>query len=251
VLGRYDSRYGAYLPVGVSGLHGGAVGDAVIYNFKFGDGSAALGFAAFNPQAGGASSIGAHTPQNPRVFDREQAHSNIQKILNTGDCAEWIKKLINKAAELYPDNPPAFTDPLKYFDNIKFNVGNHGIGQAVGNVLDKDKGATIYVPDLSAPIYNNVQDWWYQQEYALIVLHEIVHLAGVKGSPSLGYSDYELARAADQLPGSDMMPPWSVDLDRKYHTMQGFVSDYWNEELVNHCNLGRDTLFRSRRGPVK
>jgi len=113
VLGQYDAATGAYLPVGVSGLHGGVVGDAVIYNFRFGDGSPALGWAAYNPQVGGVMFINAGLQKSKQQKEDMIRKQKLATSIAKGAITEDDLKVARRMLELAYDkcNPNAANMP--------------------------------------------------------------------------------------------------------------------------------------------
>ena len=187
----------------------------------------------FAPEAGADRKYSTSvTQQKPGPLDLEKLKKNLKDLLGNGDtdCAKWIKGLMDKAAELYPDNPSEFSNPLDRFNEFKFTIGQTNLGGTVSGSL-REGNATVHLNDLW-----NLPDWQGQptgaieDALALIALHEMIHLSGVK---HVGRGDYELARAADQLPGSDPMPPWN----NLVKNMQGYESEYWDDEMKKHCNF--------------
>jgi len=200
VLGRYDAATGAYLPVGVTGLHGGVVGDAVVYNFRFGDGATALGFAAFNPQPGGVLSITEGTPQKIELLPPDVAgiSTGLKQYLADPKCAGFIKELLGLVAS--ESNPLVENgDLLKVFDKV---VGQRGVvrefvrggGEARGSIGGLHGGAqmalspTRFGDKLPPSMKLAVQ----LRADRIAGLHETIHFAGL--------NVYEISSSRQPLP---------------------------------------------------
>ena len=195
--------------------------------------------------SGTASAGGVPAPQNPGSLNLERLKTNLTELLgdSKSDCAGYVRALIKQADANTRNNPPQFraphnpamfTNPLDRFNDFKFSIDDNGGlgGSTSGTLLGGD--ATVHMTNLrSVPGWENQPEMAVEDAYALIALHEMIHLAGRNGR--LGYGDYELAIATSQLPDGPLgLPVWD---EKEGGKNIGKFSKYWNDELRIHCNF--------------
>ncbi len=169
-------------------------------------------------------------PQKPQVIrvplDVDKLKGLIQDRLKHGDCAEYVGKLINKAAELSGGTEPAeSTDIMTLFEKIRSQpnggilfdtneVPGHpevpqvagGGGWAWGSYLLGNAMINVYTmgyytdnPSAAARI---------PYEYGLRGLHEVIHKSG----KSWGYTEAQLTQAARALEPDAEYAHWNLAL---------------------------------------
>ena len=234
VLGRYDAATGAYLPVGVTGLHGGVAGDAVVYNFRFGDGAAALGFAAYNPPGGGSPIA----PQNTSPpIDVPAIRSEIERRLEDPACDTFIKYLLAEVSGRRPDTLMEAGDVLKIFDRINTPwYGGRGMvrdGQPGSHELSGALAIGSFsrgTAQIQLGIYNTGVTSAEQVRLGdgRMALDETMHHAGLSV-----YYDYDYALAISKLPGMPPLP--DVPEKDRYGAGRYKFSNYWHPKLHEIC----------------
>lgn len=185
-------------------------------------------------------------------LNMEHLKNDLKELLgdSKSDCAGYVKALIKQAEKNTRNNPPEFagpilynpaefTNPLDRFNEFKFTVGDAGGNGGTTSGTLQGGNATVHMQDLW-----NEPDWQGQpvaairHTFALIALHEMIHLAGRigEGREGHGYGDFELAVATSMLPDA---PPGLPVNDPKDPTAAGRFSNYWNDELKKHCNFNK------------
>jgi hypothetical protein len=184
-------------------------------------------------------------PQNSQVIPIGDLKARIQARVNYGDCADYIKKLISKAAEQNPGNPAASTDAIDLYNRINsqpqggFTGTRHLVvvdpatglrypvsGSTEGSLATGNARIQIsLVESYGTP--NSFSLTHADITYGIAGLHEIIHQSGSQGY----YTDYQLAVAAKALNGN---VPWSPRTDNSINSII-YNSGYWDSELKQHC----------------
>lgn len=166
--------------------------------------------------------------------------NKIPELLKNPTCNDFVTNLINKAAELNPNNPANSNNALELFNAIKNGTGGYFVQPVVFD--GKQYGGTIggYIANGDAKVYISPATWpvatptanmirMSQQDYALAALHETIHHAG-----KFTYSDRQLAEAAYNITGiSDNYPT-----DPEKASVAAW-SRYWDDILKDHCRPAR------------
>lgn len=174
-------------------------------------------------------------PQNPTI---PLDVNKIGELLNNPTCSDFVTNLINKAAELNPNNPANSSNALDLINAVKNGKGGYFLqsfsfdgkpagGTVGGSIANGD--AKVYIsPQSWGPAPTATQIRMSQEDYALAGLHETVHHAG-----RFLYSDQQLAIAAHAITGiADHYPAAN-------ETNPFAWSRYWNDILVDHCKPPR------------
>jgi YD repeat-containing protein len=192
-------------------------------------------------------------PQNPGEDIRPQnLLSHIFTLLDDNRCSTFVSNLINVARQLTGKTP--FTYDGKELALAVANQPNGGIfvfsgargggggGTAGGDIFRGEAEAnftmfnTAYGPRDSVGV---------QYTYALVALHELIHLAG---GGEFGYIDVDLAAAAKILtdaPGYPVgndpnLPLWQITAK-----MTEAAGNYWDKQLQEHCQPQRQVYDRT------
>jgi hypothetical protein len=170
------------------------------------------------------------------ILGLSKIRDDVRTLVNSGDCADWIKQLIEQAQKsVKKTNPVEFTNPLDRLNEFHFSLGTTANGGSTSGSL-KGGDATIHLMDLwHREGWENQPARIFEEVYASETLHEIIHLVGRLGTPSYGYQDYELALATHALPGSNPnLPIWHSD---EHGNNLDEFSKYWDAELRKHCKF--------------
>lgn len=124
--------------------------------------------------------------------------------------------------------PPVLPD-----GGVIFNRDGDGGGSTGGDIFSGT--ATVSI-DLrrDGP---NISHVGVQVYYALVALHEFIHMAG--GATQFGgpiYDDYRLADAARRLTGAPGYPSWQPRNREEQDKLRSETGDYWDNQLWEHCN---------------
>jgi hypothetical protein len=186
-------------------------------------------------------------PQNPapQVIPIGDLKARIQERLNFADCADYVKRLISKVAELNPSNPASSTDILALYGRINSQPNGGFIGTRHLAVVDPATGlrypvsgstqgslsrgnALVQISLVESYGTPNVYSLRHAAiTYGIAGLHEIIHQSGSKGF----YTDYQLAVAAKAL---NQNASWSPLADNNIISIIK-NSGYWDSELKKHC----------------
>jgi RHS repeat-associated protein len=167
-----------------------------------------------------------------------------QKLQRNGsECGNFVKSLIDKAAEI--TGKPAYSDDLlALYDAISgsggggyvlsdgpLQLGGHPAGGTVTGSF-ANLGASSLRPTviISPLIYYNLGNEQNQASYVNTALHETIHLAATQGS----YSDLDLADAVFKLGGLSQK---EMDAYQNIDRTDPFSSSaFWDGVLSKHCN---------------
>jgi YD repeat-containing protein len=183
--------------------------------------------------------------------------ANIFHLLDDDRCNTFVSNLINVARQLTGKKPYTYDGKTLALavdkqENGGFMFlsgpnGGGGGGSAYGDIFSG--AATVEIVMFNTAI-DPARD--HQMYYALVALHEIIHLAGGGASAFDGsrgyYQDVVLADAARILTGAPgysghydpNMPFWQVTAE-----MTKAAGDYWNDQLWEHC-MPREWRVRVR-----
>jgi hypothetical protein len=130
---------------------------------------------------------------------RTDLRKNLEDLLNTGDCRNFVSNLLKKTGELY-DNPPFSTDALKLFDSAKefklMKVYTTSYGLKVGGTVSGNISygtAVVHITEKTG----NPESRRTKYIYTEAALHELLHHGGRNGY----YEDAQLANAILKLGG--------------------------------------------------
>ena len=179
-------------------------------------------------------------PQKTEVLtvDRAGIRNALERMLRTGDCGKFVEELINQLAR--DTKTPFISDyALGLFDSVAGGKGGfvrgglankYKVGATVSGDI-KSGNAAIHLtshfvfgssdPRVQANAVNFLD--------AFQTLHELVHLAGVKG----GYDDRQVAETLFRMTGTPGLP------DRKDYKKEwdfiGANSTYFTQVLLQKC----------------
>jgi hypothetical protein len=178
-------------------------------------------------------------PQNPSTTIPLDVNK-IGELLNNPTCSDFVTNLINKAAELNPNNPANSSNALDLISAIKNGKGGYFLGSVVfdgkqyggtiqGSIANGD--AKVLIAPASWPVATPTANMvrMSQEDYALAGLHETVHHAG-----RFTYSDRQLAEAAFNITGITTNYPTDPAT-----AGVGAWSRYWGDILEDHCKPPR------------
>jgi YD repeat-containing protein len=181
--------------------------------------------------------VGPGGPQNTATIPLDL--NKIPELLKNPTCNDFVTNLINKAAELNPNNPANSNNALDLFNAIKNGTGGYFVQPVVFD--GKQYGGTIggSIANGDAKVYISPAIWpvavptasmirMSQQDYALAALHETIHHAG-----KFIYSDKQLAEAAFKVTGITTNYPTPGSRD------YAAWSRYWDDILKDHCRPPR------------
>jgi YD repeat-containing protein len=172
---------------------------------------------------------------------------NVSRLLSDPKCAKFITDLMSTAHEI-TGKEPYTNDPMKLartifyqpFGGVKIYPGDHGGGVAYGDIFSGEATVKFTQFSLKHGPMKNVDT-----SYALLFMHEMVHVAGGGDSIDHGsqiyYTDVVLAAASQLLTGA---PGYPVDNDPNLPRekiraeMTTAAGNYWDRQLVEHCSQG-------------
>jgi hypothetical protein len=164
----------------------------------------------------------------------------VYHLLDNNRCFTFISNLLDVARQLTGKRPYTYdgyvlakTIATQADGGISFFPGQGG-GDAAGDIFS----GTARVGIGLLPNGPNRDPVGTQVSYALVALHEFIHVAAGANQFGAGiYSDYLLARAAKILTGAPGYPsrpaPRTREEQDKLRTDTG---NYWDRQLREHCS---------------
>jgi hypothetical protein len=172
--------------------------------------------------------------------------AHIFTLLDDNRCSTFVSNLINVARQLTGKTPFTYdgkelavavaNQPNGGFEISSGARGGGGGGVAGGDIF---AGTAKVHFTMFNTAYGPTDPVGVQYSYALVALHELIHVAGGGETGSYAYyTDVVLARAAQVLTGAQdypvgidpNMPIWQVTPE-----MWGDAGDYWHNQLKEHC----------------
>jgi YD repeat-containing protein len=163
-------------------------------------------------------------------------------LLDNNRCFTFISNLLNVARQLTGRRPYSYdayelavTIATRQPEGgVRFTPGGDGGGSAGGDIFSGSALAGIALRR-DGPKISHVG---VQVYYALVALHEFIHLAG--GVDKIGtsvYNDYVLARAVNIYTGAPGYPSGPPPTNRaEQEKLRDEMDDYWDNQLWEHCN---------------
>lgn len=163
----------------------------------------------------------------------------VYRLLDNDRCFNFIANVLNVARQLTGKRPYTYDAyelaktiaTRQQEGGVAFHQEGDGGGTAAGDIFKGTARADIYLT--RDPNRVGVQVY-----YALVALHEFIHLAG--GANEYGapvYNDYLLADAVRQYTGAPGYPsgppPRTKEEQDKLRTDMG---NYWDNQLWEHCH---------------
>jgi len=154
--------------------------------------------------------------------------SGVELLLSDSDCAGFINKLLNTAADIKNSSSRPNTDILGQFNTV---LSQGGLVWGVPG--ESNPGGNLEGQNAQIALSSNFQFGRQfvenQYEAALSAIHETIHLVGSARAGQTGsaywYGDVTLARAVDKMQGLKESPARSV-LE---------ASTYWSRALKDAC----------------
>jgi len=200
--------------------------------------------------------ISRHT-QNPGTAGEDIRPRNllahIFTLLDDNRCSTFVSDLINVARQLTGKKPFTYdgkelavaiaNQPNGGFFISSGARGGGGGGSASGDIFSGEAGAGLTMFNSA---YGPRDRVGVQYSYALVALHEIIHLAGGAASAYNGggayYNDIVLSRAAQVLTDAPGYPGgYDSNMPEGEITAKitGDAGDYWHKQLKEHCTPQR------------
>jgi hypothetical protein len=181
-------------------------------------------------------------PQNPggEMIPARNLLPEVYHLLDNNRCFTFISNLLNVARQLTNRRPLTYdayelarTVATQAEGGISFFPGQGG-GSAGGDIFSGTAQAAIGL----LPNGPNRDAVGTQVSYALVALHEFIHLAA--GANQYGapiYSDYVLARAANIFTGAPGYPSGPAPRTRaEQDKLRTDTGNYWDRQLREHCS---------------
>lgn len=182
------------------------------------------------------TTVAAHTCVAPQSGQNDQIRNGIQELLNVPSCGDFVNRLLSKAGELFSANGKP-TSPLTAFDAVAAQGRVYLEARSItinGQTVPVGGLATGYMGAGTAAIYITPASGSANSIYfgnAATGLHESIHHA----NDNLGYSDRQLAVAADAIMLPGRRAALKTPLSSLAPTDMLGMSGFWNRELNANC----------------